>query len=145
MKTMKFPVGAFLEMDDLKGGRKVVLVGKDGVTFWDSVHTDLVTPVVIHPVFNPVELGTMVRFIQAHGLTEAAIKVRSMLRARLDPRADDALFIMRALWSLADTAAFDSAPSDEVIQIAMSKADEQERSALSVQQATRRCCDVVEA
>jgi hypothetical protein len=57
MKTTKFPPGSFLEIDDLQGGRKVVLVGRDGVTYWDTIDAEKVTPLVIHPVCKPIELG----------------------------------------------------------------------------------------
>jgi hypothetical protein len=132
MKTTKFPPGSFLEIDDLKGGRKVALVGRDGVTYWDSMDAERVTPLVIHPVLQPVELGSMVRFIQAHGLSATAVKAQELLKARMDARADDALFIMRVLWVLSKEVGFDSAPSDAFVDAAIAKAKDQEQAALAV-------------
>ncbi len=101
MKSMKYQPGTFLEVDDLSGGRKVVLVGKDGVTFWDSVTADNVTPLVIHPVLKPLELGTLVHFVRMHHLAGAANALLDQLRASGDARQRDCLFVMRALWTLA--------------------------------------------
>jgi hypothetical protein len=142
MKTTKFPPGSFLEIDDLQGGRKVVLVGRDGVTYWDTIDAEKVTPLVIHPVCKPVELGSMVRFVQARGLTEVAVKIPDRLRARMDARADDALFIMRVLWVLSNELAFGSVPGDSFIDTAIAKANEQQRVAQSMHASADRYCEV---
>jgi hypothetical protein len=142
MKTTKFPPGSFLEIDDLQGGRKVVLVGRDGVTYWDTIDAEKVTPLVIHPVCKPVELGSMVRFVQARGLTEVAVKIPDRLRARMDARADDALFIMRVLWVLSNELAFGSVPGDSFIDTAIAKAHEQQRVAQSMHASADRYCEV---
>ena len=142
MKTVKYPAGSFLEIDDLQGGRKVVLVGRDGVTYWDSMDTEKVTPLVIHPVHKAVDLGTMVRFIQAKGLIEVAAKVPELLRARMDKRADDALFIMRTLWVLSNEVSFGSVIGDAFIDAAIKKAHEQERTAEAVHASADRYCEV---
>ncbi|MEM8515097.1 hypothetical protein RCH14_004457 [Massilia sp. MP_M2] len=142
MKTTKFPPGSFLEIDDLQGGRKVVLVGRDGVTYWDTIDAEKVTPLVIHPVCKPVELGSMVRFVQARGLSEVAVKIPDRLRARMDARADDALFIMRVLWVLSNELAFGSVPGDSFIDAAIAKANEQQRVAQSMHASADRYCEV---
>ncbi|WP_240533956.1 hypothetical protein [Aeromonas veronii] len=99
MKTMRFQPGTFLEVDDLAGGRKVVMVCKDGVTFWDMLDAKEATPLVIHPSMNPVEIGTFAQFSAAKGLQRATRKVIAFLRRRLDTRLDsDPLFVMRVLW-----------------------------------------------
>jgi hypothetical protein len=139
--TVKFQPGSFLEIDDLQGGRKVVLVGRDGVTFWDSMDADKVTPLVIHPVCKPVDLGSMVHFIQAHGLSDVAVKVPELLRARMDKRADDALFIMRVLWVLSKEITFGTVPGDTFIETAITKAKEQERIAQGVHASADRYCE----
>jgi hypothetical protein len=142
MKTnTRFPAGTFLEVDDLEGGRKVVLVGKDGVTFWDSIQTENVTPVVIHPVFKPVELGSAVFFVRQKGLEQAAQKVIEMQRARMTGRADDSLYIMRVLWHLAQKSQGAGwVPDDATAQEAMDKADAQEATALKAHQFAERFC-----
>jgi len=86
-------------MDDLDGGRKVVMVCRDGVTYWDALDADQATPLVIHPVMNPVEIGTMAEFAQK--APEAAHRVIAFLRRRLDQRVDnDPLYVMRVLWAV---------------------------------------------
>lgn len=147
MKPMKFPAGAFLEVDDFQGGRKVVLVGKDGVTCWDALDVNLVTPLAIHPVMAPVELGTMISFVQENDLAQAAVKVRDMLRAQMDPRADDSLFMMRALWELkkaADSGAQVGA-ADFSITEAIKKAEQQEVIAVRIHYAAERFVEMATA
>lgn len=130
---MRYQPGTFLEVADLSGGRKVVLVGKDGVTFWDAVAAESVTPLVIHPVMKPVELGTLVHFVHAKGLGEAAKQVLDVLRANDDERQRDSLFVMRALWCLAAHATGDGWLAGEAqLNSAFEQAEQQERVALRV-------------
>lgn len=142
MKTLKFQPGSYLEVDDLQGGRKVVLVGRDGVTYWDTMDAEKVTPLVIHPVCKPVELGSMMRFILACGLSDVAVKVPELLRARMDARAEDALFIMRVLWVLSKEVSFGTVPGDSFIDTAIAKAKEQERVAQSIHASADRYCEM---
>ena len=51
-KRTRFKPASFLEVDDLYGGRQVVMVGADGITFWDALDVETVTPIVIHPIFK---------------------------------------------------------------------------------------------
>ena len=135
MKPLRFSPGTFLEVDDLQGGRKVVMVGKDGVTFWDALQTDVVTPLSVHPVMNPVSLGSMVAFLQSKGISQATLKVREVLRAQLDERSDDSLFVMRAAWALAAKGIKDGdAVDDLVLQDAIEAARKQERVAIGLHQ-----------
>lgn len=127
MKSMKYQPGTFLEVDDLSGGRKVVLVGKDGVTFWDSVTADSVTPLVIHPVLKPLELGTLVHFVRTRHLAAAANALLDQLRMAHDARQHDCLFVMRALWMLAPHATDEQwLPAPAELQSAMRQAEIQE-------------------
>ncbi len=127
---MRYQPGTFLEVADLSGGRKVVLVGKDGVTFWDSVATESVTPLVIHPVMKPEELGTLVHFVRARGLAGAARQVLEFLRVNKDERQRDSLYVMRALWHLAPHTAGESwTAGDSLLQAAFAQAAEQESAA----------------
>jgi hypothetical protein len=143
---MKFQPGTFLELDDLEGGRKVVMVGKDGVTYWDSIQTDKVTPLVIHPVMNPVELGTAVQFVKAKRLNVSATRVRESLRTHMDSRVDDALFIMRVLWVMSSYATGEGwAPNDSTLQAAMKAAEVQEATALRQHQHAERFCEMAAA
>lgn len=139
MKSTKFQPGTFIELDDLDGGRKVALVGKDGVTFWDSVHTDQVTPLLIHPVLKPVALGSLVAFARAHRLGDAARHLLAALRGDMDPRQNDALFVMRALWQLAPGVAGDGwVPDDAALRGALQAAQAQEQRALRVHEQAGR-------
>lgn len=131
MKSMRYQPGTFLEVDDLSGGRKVVLVGKDGVTFWDCVTAEDVTPLVIHPVMKPAELGTLVHFVASKRLGGAAQRMLEVLRTTADGRQTDCLFVMRTLWRLAPLATADDwIPADAQLQDAFQKATEQESLAL---------------
>lgn len=144
MKPMKFPAGAFLEVDDFQGGRKVVLVGKDGVTYWDALDINRTTPVVIHPVMAPTELGTMITFIQENNFANASVRVRDVLREKLDKRADDSLFMMRVLWELkrsADAGA-QVGSADFSIADAILKAEQQELSGIRMHEAAQRFAEM---
>lgn len=123
---MKFQPGSFLEVEDFQGARKVVLVGRDGVTCWDSIRTDHVTPLVIHPAMQPEALGNLVSFVQAGGLQPAALKVLDLLRARGEGREQDSLFVMRVLWSLAQNIGPGRDPDDATLQLACTRAEAQE-------------------
>lgn len=126
MNRMKFQPGTFLEVDDLHGNRKVVMVGRDGVTYWDSLDPDCVTPVVIHPVLNPVDLGTLATFVLQKGLTVAVQKVMSSLSVHIDARKNDSLFVMRVLWNLATKVSGDGwTPDGDTVQWACQEADGQ--------------------
>lgn len=127
MNKTRFQPGTFLEVDDMAGGRKVVMVGRDGVTCWDSTDATKVTPLVIHPVMKPVELGTLVLFVQNKGLSAAAKRVMDSLRVRMDARQDDSLFIMRMLWNLAPKVQGDGwAPDEGLVQWAQQQAEVQD-------------------
>jgi len=138
----KFQPGTFLEVDDLAGGRKVVLVGRDGVTFWDALDTSRVTPMVIHPVFKARELGSLIEFARRSKLEAAARQVAESLRVRLDRRYEDSLFVMRMLWALSasrpEAVAEGWVPDEAAVQAAYEAADAQEKGALQQQQTMER-------
>jgi hypothetical protein len=122
-KTQRYQPGSFLEMNDLCGGRKVVMVGRDGVTFWDS----------LHPVLQMAEIGTFVNFIRENNLALAAIKVIEHLRVHMDARRNDSLFIMRVLWCLSQKSVGKQTVFDDAaLQSALRDADAQEVNALRV-------------
>lgn len=146
MNKSRFQPATFLEVDDLSGGRKVVMVGRDGVTFWDSIDTEKVTPVVIHPVLKPVELGTLVVFVQSKNLTTAAKQVMESLRVHMDARQEDSLFIMRMLWNLEPKAADQNwVPDESTVQWAHQQAEAQEAAALRVHDSAERYNQLVSA
>ena len=127
MIKTKFQPGTFLEVDDFAGGRKVVMVGRDGVTCWDDIDAAKVTPLVIHPVLKPVELGTFVFFVESKSLNLAAKRVMDSLRMRMDARENNSLFIMRMLWSLAPKVqGGDWVPDEDLVQWAHQQAQEQD-------------------
>lgn len=132
-KTQRYKPGAFLEMNDLCGGRKVVMVGRDGVTYWDSLNTNESTPIVVHPVLQMQELGTLVSYIRENELSIVVVKVMNHLAIHMDPRATDSLFIMRVLWSITQkSGAKLMSVDDETLQWALKEAASQESNAVRV-------------
>lgn len=129
-QTMKFQPGSFLEVEDLHGGRKVVMVGRDGVTMWDSVDPSRVTPISIHPVFKPISLGALGTYVQANGLGDLARSVLDWLRANGDRREDDALFVVRMIWSAVTAAVEPAEVTQDQLQAAFRAALAQEARAL---------------
>ncbi len=126
-KTMRCQPGTFIEIDDLAGGRKVVMVGKDGVTFWDMLDAKKVTPIIIHPSFNPVEIGSFAQFSSDKELITR--NVLAYLRRRLDARLDnDPLFVMRVLWFTSKKGAGDFEPNDAVLEWACDQAVAQQEA-----------------
>lgn len=142
MKTIRFQPGTFLEVDDLVGGRKVVMVCKDGVTFWDMLDAKEATPLVIHPSMNPVEIGTFAQFSATKGLQRATRKVIAFLRRRLDARLDsDPLFVMRVLWFTAQKGAGDAyEPDDVVLDWACKQAHSQQQTAARIHKYAEKFC-----
>lgn len=134
MSHAAFQPGTFIEVDDSFGQRKIVMVCGDGVAYWDTLDTEKVTPIAIHPVMNPVEVGGFVQFGQERGLQDALRHLIVFLNHKQDPRVNsDALFLMRALWSLAKRADVPGwVPSQEDLIWAVEQADEQEQRALSI-------------
>lgn len=94
-KPTRYRVSNFLEVDDLAGGRKVVMVGADGITAWDDVaDVEATTPLVPHTIFRPVDLGSFMEYVRKYDLVEV---VRAAAE-RLDmPQREDRLFMMRVL------------------------------------------------
>ena len=78
-KKTRFKPASFLEVDDLYGGRKVVMVGADGITFWDALDVETVTPIVIHPIFKPVEIGPLIEFARRNDLLDA-LRIKTSAR-----------------------------------------------------------------
>jgi uncharacterized protein len=138
MTGTKFQPGVFLEVDDLNGGRKVVLVGRDGVTYWDSIHVEQVTPLSIHPVMKPIALGTVVSFAQDKKLAPAIGAVLDLLRTRQTGRDKDSLFVMRVLWILSASATAEPMPSGAALEHACQQAEEQEALALRLLEHAQR-------
>lgn len=147
MKSLRFQPGAFLEIDDLAGGRKAVMVGKDGVTFWDVLDAKQATPFVIHPSLRPVALGSFVQFSAAKGLQSVARQLIAYLRRQQDPRLEtNPLFTLRALWFIAQrsTGAGDE-PDEAVLQWACQQAQAQEDAALRIQRYAEQYCALTRA
>lgn len=102
MKIHKYQPGSFIEVDDMAGGRRVGMVCKDGVTFWDLLDSERCTPLTIHPSMNPQELGNLVQFSRDKGLGKATQALVGHMQAADDQRlSGDPLFVMRALWFVA--------------------------------------------
>lgn len=127
MSQMKFPPESFLEVDDLFGGRKVVMVCRDGVTFWDELDHERVTPIQIHPVINPVSLGGFFEFINARNLKEWFASVVAFLREKSDDRVtSDPLFMVRMLWAVSmRVKEGKELEKEETLAWAMTQAEEQ--------------------
>jgi len=134
-KSLRFTPGSFLEVDDLGGGRKVVLVAKDGATFWDAMEVERVTPIVIHAELHPAELGTLHDLVAKRGLTHALGAVIAYARAQLDPRIDtDPLLVGRVLWFLSQKSEQRDpyVPDDATVRWAFTQAEAQAHAALAV-------------
>ena len=118
----------FLEISDQAEGRKVVMVCKDGVTFWDVLDAKGVTPLVVHPTMEPKELGTLITYRDENGLKPALDAVIAFMRDQGNVRLDnDPLFVFRVLWFIRGRATCDNAtPSAETIQWAIEQTLAQE-------------------
>lgn len=143
-KTLKFIPGTFLEMDDMQGGKKVVMVCKDGVTYWDLLDANEVTPLAVHPSLNPVAIGSFVQFGADKGLQEAARSLIAYLRRQIDSRLDtNPLFVMRALWFIAQKSiGTNFVPDPAMLEWACAQAQLQEQSALRVHKYAEQFCAV---
>ncbi|WP_043201349.1 hypothetical protein [Pseudomonas putida] len=142
MKIHKYQPGGFIEVDDMAGGRRVGMVCKDGVTFWDLLDSERCTPLTIHPSMNPQALGTLVQFSQDKGLASATQALVGYLQAAGDPRLNaDPLFVMRALWFVAQKAAgVGGAPDEATLLWACEQASAQEQSAARIHQLAGQYC-----
>lgn len=97
-KKTRFTPASFVEVDDLYGGRKIVMVGADGITYWDALEVETVTPIVIHPIFKPKEIGPLIAFARQNDLLDALRNLTAHINAAQDGRAQrDPLYVMRAL------------------------------------------------
>lgn len=136
MKIHKYQPGTFIEVDDMGGGRRVGMVCKDGVTFWDLLDSDLCTPLTIHPSMKPEELGTLIQFGQDNGLVGATQALVGHLRALGDRRlSSDPLFVMRALWFVSRKASgADYTPDAATLVWACEQAQAQEQAAGRIHQ-----------
>lgn len=130
-KQAKFRPSTFLEVEDLYGGRKTVMVGADGITFWDAIDVDAVTPLVIHPVFKPVEIGPLIEFARKNDLLDALRTLTQHLNDTQASRAErDPLLVMRALVAYSKGACDGSMAA---IRAAVSAADEEQERAIKAQ------------
>lgn len=141
-KPMRYPPMTLLEVSDQAGGRKVVMVCKDGVTYWDVLDAGEATPIVIHPALEPKELGDLVTYCQNNGLVPARDALIALLRERGDARLDsDPLFVVRALWFIRSRATGDNqVPTEEVMQWAIEQSLLQERKLVQNHQVIERYC-----
>ena len=142
MKTHKYQPGTFIEVDDMAGGRRVGMVCKDGVTFWDLLDANGCTPLAVHPSMKPEGLGTLIQFAQREGLVEATRVLVNHLRAGNDHRLGaDPLFVMRALWFIASKAKGEGyVPDAAMLQWACEQADAQEQLAGRIHRLAGQYC-----
>ena len=130
-KKTRFKPASFLEVDDLYGGRKIVMVGADGITYWDALDVEAVTPIVIHPIFKPVEIGPLIEFARRNDLLDALRNLTAHINAAQDGRAQrDPLYVMRALVAYSKGACDGSAGAFEK---AVEAANEEEKRAMGAQ------------
>lgn len=140
-KTLKFQPGTFIEMDDLAGNRKVVMVCKDGVTYWDVLDAKECTPIIVHPAMNPVGIGTFVQFGKDKGLEQATRTLIAFLRRRIDSRLDtNPLFVMRVLWFISKKVGSAGVPDDSMIEWACEQAQVQEQVAARIHKNVEQFC-----
>ncbi len=139
MKTLKFQPGTFLEMDNLAGGRKVVIVGRDGSTYWDMLDAERVTPIVIHPSQQAVDLGSLGDFARARGLQDKLEGLMLYLREQGHNPEGNPLFAMRTLWEFAQRAE-SAEPDAERFGLACQAAQAQEAGALRIHARAEQYC-----
>jgi hypothetical protein len=133
---VKWNPGSFIEVDDLFGGRKVVMAGQDGITFWDGPATKIASPLVVHRVLRPQPLGSLVAFVRGNGVTPFLKEVLRLVDRDCHDRGSDALFFMRVVWSLVRNRGVSGAPwapQEEDISRAILDAEQQEKRALELQ------------
>ena len=141
-KVTRYTPASFLEMDDLHGGRKIVMVGADGITYWDALDVDRVTPVVIHPVFNPKALGGLVAYAREHDMVEGLRALTGRINDRQADRAKrDPLHVMRALVAYSKGVADGS---EAALDAALAAANAQETLALETQRVIERYAEATE-
>ncbi|WP_245362497.1 hypothetical protein [Pseudomonas sp. BP8] len=142
MKIHKYQPGTFIEVDDMAGGRRVGMVCKDGVTFWDLLDADLCTPLTIHPSMKPEELGTLIQYGQSKGLIGATQALVGHLHAAGDQRLNgDPLFVMRALWFVAKKASGVAyIPDAGTLLWACEQAQAQAQAAARIHQMAKQYC-----
>ncbi len=131
--------GTFIEIDDLYGNRKISMVAKDGITFWDAVSVDSVTPIIIHPVFNPVELGSLMDFVQKHKAEAVLAAVAAFFKRKLDDSLEsDPIYLMRIIWAFVSikNPPYESDVSDSNIEDAIAMAQEQNRNVMELHEFT---------
>ena len=126
----------------MAGGRRVGMVCKDGVTFWDLLDSERCTPLTIHPSMNPQELGNLVQFSRDKGLGKATQALVGHMQAADDQRlSGDPLFVMRALWFVAKKASGeDYVPYAGTLRWACEQAQAQTQSAERVHQLADQYC-----
>ena len=130
-KKTRFRPASFLEVDDLYGGRKIVMIGADGITYWDALNVETVTPIVIHPIFKPVEIGPLVEFARRNDLLDVLRSLAQQINDTQDGRAQrDPLYVMRALVAYSKGACDGSAGAFEK---AVEAANEEEKRAMGAQ------------
>ena len=139
MKPLKSPPGHFLAIEDLYGDRTVVLVAKDGVTFWDTLDAETATPLALHPVFKPEDLGTLVVFAHSAGLSQSLPVIIQFLRGQA--RDPNLLRVMRMTWALAQGAV--KSPRETDLLSAWARVQLQEQRAAQIQGHAERYCALV--
>jgi hypothetical protein len=144
-KPMRYLPMTFLEVSDQSGGRKVVMVCKDGVTYWDVLDAGEATPLVIHPAMEPKELGDLVIYCRDNGLVPARDALIKFMRDQGNGRLDsDPLFVARVLWFIRSRATDDNqVPTEEVMQWAIEQTLLQERKLVQNHQVIERYCTTV--
>lgn len=135
MKNTRYRAGTFIEIDDLSGGRKIVMVCKDGSTYWDTLNAHESTPIIIHDCLNPLAIGSMSEFLETSGLQGMVADILRTLRGKIGDRVDeDPLFLMRVLWHSSKLSSGKPKQDAKAITItALDKAQSEHDKAVSVQ------------
>ena len=130
-KKTRYKPASFLEVDDLYGGRKMVMVGADGITYWDALDVDAVTPIVIHPIFKPVEIGPLIEFARRNDLLDALRMLTQHINSTQAERAQrDPLYVMRVLVAYSKGACDGS---EDAVERSVTSANEEEQRAMGAQ------------
>lgn len=126
----------------MAGKRRVAMICKDGVTYWDVLDSEGATPIALHPSMNPVELGSFVQFSKTQGLDAATQLLVRHLRANLDNRVEsNPLFVMRALWFIAQkSTGAGFIPDEKLLSWACEQAHEQEQLSGRIHELAAQYC-----
>lgn len=70
-KKTRFKPASFWRSMTFTAGTRLYWSAPDGIAARDALDVEAVTPIVIHPIFKPVEIGPLIEFARRNDLLEA--------------------------------------------------------------------------